>query len=149
MRVRAEDLRRILLLSLLSAPVIAFMSFDFVFPNVSTPSLDKNLFVAFLLSALFGIPAGYFNRRTDHAIMTVFIYITIGYIIALAAYSAPFLFYDFEVMFPDYYVMFFLNMTVIPMMLFVFGGIVGMIVGQILRESFEREETAQIFLRSR
>ncbi|UCE90903.1 MAG: hypothetical protein JSV90_05605 [Methanobacteriota archaeon] len=147
--IRADDWKRILVLSLISAPAIAFMSFDFVFPNVSTPSLDKNLLVAFLVAALFGTPAGYFNRRTDHAIMTVFVYITIGYVIALIAYSAPFLFYDFEVIFPGLYIMFFLNMTVILIMLFVFGGIVGVIVGQVLRESYEREETAQVFSRLR
>ena len=147
--IRADEWKRILVLSALSAPAIGFMTFDFVFPNVSTPSLDKNLLVGFLMAALFGTPAGFFNRRTDHAILTVFIYIAIGYVIALIAYSAPFLFYDFEVIFPDLYVMFFLNMTVIPMMLFVFGGIIGVIVGQALRESFEKEETAQVFSRSR
>ncbi|UCE45794.1 MAG: hypothetical protein JSU93_02680 [Methanobacteriota archaeon] len=145
MRIKADDWKRALVLSLLSAPAIAFMVFDFVFPNISTPSLDKNLLVAFLMAALFGTPAGYFNRRTDHAILTVFIYISIGYVIAVIAYSAPFLFYDFEVIFPGLYIMFFLNMTVIPLMLLVFGGIVGVIIGQILRESYEREETAQFF----
>ncbi|MDH3365868.1 MAG: hypothetical protein OEM29_07715 [Thermoplasmata archaeon] len=125
------------------------MTFDFVFPNVSTPSLEKNLLVAFLLSALFGMPAGYFNRRTDLAIVTVLVYVSIGYVLALVAYSAPFLFYDFEVIFPGLYVMFFLNMTVIPMMLFTFGGIVGVILGQLLRESYESDETSQVFSRMR
>jgi len=134
---------------LISAPPIAFMTFDFVFPNVSTPSLEKNLLVAFLLSALFGMPAGYFNRRTDLAIVTVLVYVSIGYVLALVAYSAPFLFYDFEVIFPGLYVMFFLNMTVIPMMLFTFGGIVGVILGQLLRESYESDETSQVFSRMR
>ena len=149
LRIKADDWKRVLVLSLLSAPAIAFMVFDFVFPNISTPTLDKNLLVAFLMAALFGTPAGYFNRRTDHAILTVFIYISIGYVIAVIAYSAPFLLYDFEVVFPDLYFMFFLNMTVIPMMLFVFGGIVGVIIGQVLRESYDREETAQYFSRQR
>lgn len=134
---------------MISAPPIAFMTFDFVFPNVSTPSLEKNLLVAFLLSALFGMPAGYFNRRTDLAIVTVLVYVSIGYVLALVAYSAPFLFYDFEVIFPGLYVMFFLNMTVIPMMLFTFGGIVGVILGQLLRESYESDETSQVFSRMR
>lgn len=125
------------------------MTFDFVFPNVATPSLEKNLLVAFLLSALFGTPAGYFHSRTDLAIGTVLLYITIGYLLALVAYSAPFLFYDFEAVFPGLYVMFFLNMTVILVMLFVFGGIIGVILGQILRETFEMDETSQTFTRWR
>ena len=147
--IKADEWKRILVLSAISAPAIGFMAFDFVFPNVSTPSLQKNLLVGFLMAALFGTPAGFFNRRTDHAILTVFFYIALGYIIALIAYSAPFLFYDFEVIFPGLYVMFFLNMTVVPMMLYVFGGIVGVIIGQMLRESCEKEETAQVFSRSR
>lgn len=134
---------------MICAPPIAFMTFDYVFPNVSTPSLDQNLLVAFLLAALFGMPAGYFSRRTDFAIVTVLVYVTIGYLLALIAYSAPFLFYDFEVIFPDLYMMFFLNMTVIPVMLFVFGGFIGVILGQILREEFERDETSQTFTRWR
>jgi hypothetical protein len=121
------------------------MTFDFVFPNIAVPSLQRNILVAFLLSVLFGMPTGYLTRRTDLAFVTVMVYVFVGYVFALAAYSAPFLFYDFGVIFPDLYVLFFLNLTVILVMIFVLGGIVGVILGQILRESNERDETAQVF----
>lgn len=149
MRIRAEDLKKLAVLTLISAPAIAFMTFDFVFPNVTTLSLEKNLLVAFLLSTLFGMPAGYMTKRIDMAVLTVLAYVTVGYSLAITAYSAPFIFYNFSVMFPDLYVLFFLNMTVIPVMLFVLGGIVGVMLGQVLQESYEREETAQVFSRIR
>jgi hypothetical protein len=146
MRIRLEDWIRILVLTLITAPAIAFMTFDFVFPNVSTPSLQKNLLVAFLLSALFGIPSGYMTKRTDVAVVTVLVYVLVGYVLAIVAYSTPFLFYDFGVIFPDLYLLFFLKMTVIMVMLFFLGGIIGVILGQVLRESYEGE-TAQVFSR--
>lgn len=149
MRIRGDDWTVILFLTLISAPAIAFMTFDFVFPNISSPSLDKNLMVAFLMSILFGMPSGYMTRRTDLAIVTVIFYVVVGYLIAIVAYSAPFLFYDFGVVFPDLYIMFFLNMTVILEMMFFLGGIVGVIMGQVLRESYERDETSQVFSRMR
>ena len=145
MRVRGEDWKRMLVVALMSAPAIAFMAFDFVFPNMSTPSLGKNLLVAFLLSILFGMPSGYLTRRTDLAIVTVIMYVFIGYIIAIVAYSAPFTVYDFNIIFPGLYFMFFLSMTVIPLMLMVLGGFIGVILGQLLGESMESEETAQNF----
>lgn len=149
MKIRREDWRLIIFLTLVSAPAVAFMTFDFVFPNISTPSLNNNLMMAFLMAILFGVPSGYMTRRTDLALVTVIFYVTVGYLMAIVAYSAPFLFYDFGVVFPDLYVMFFLNMTVILAMMFFVGGIVGMIMGQILRESYERDETSQIFSRMR
>lgn len=145
MRVRTDDLKRMMVVSLMTAPAIAFMSFDFVFPNISTPSLERNMLVAFLLSVLFGLPSGYFLRRTDLAISTVLIYVSLGYVMGILAYSAPFLFYEFRIIFPGLYFMFFLNKTVILVMLFVLGGIIGVVLGQILRESAEKEETAQWF----
>jgi hypothetical protein len=148
-KVRKDDWFRIIVITLISAPAIAFMTFDFVFTNISTPTLDKNLMAAFLMSILFGMPSGYMTRRTDVAILSVILYVIVGYLIALVAYSAPFLFYDFGIVFPDLYVMFFLNMTVILEMLFFLGGIVGVIIGQVLRESYERDETSQMFSRMR
>lgn len=145
MKIRRDDWMKILFTTLISAPAVAFMTFDFVFPNISTPSLDKNLMVAFLMSILFGMPSGYMTRRTDVAIIAVIFYVAVGFMIALTAYSAPFLFYDFGVIFPDLYVMFFLNMTVILEMLFFLGGVVGVIIGQVLRESYEKDETSQVF----
>jgi hypothetical protein len=44
-------------------------------------------------------------------------------------------------------VLFFLNMTVILVMLYFLGGIIGVILGQVLQESYERDETAQVFSR--
>ncbi len=149
MKIRREDWTRMFMVALFSAPAIAFMTFDFVFPNLSSLSLGKNLLAAFLLAALFGMPSGYLTRRTDLAIVTVILYVFIGYILAIIAYSTPFLFYDFKVIFPDLYIMFFLNMTVILLMLFVFAGFIGVILGQLLAESFEKEETSQSFSRGR
>ena len=149
MRMRGEDWVRVLVLSLLCAPAIAFMTFDFVFPNISTPSLGSSLVAIFLLSAVFGTLAGYFNRRIDSALATVFAYVTIGYVIALVCYSAPFLFYDFEVVLPGMYMMFFLNKTVFLVMIYIFGGIIGVVLGMILVEELEKEETSQSFSRWR
>lgn len=147
MKVRKEDWKRMAAVAAMSAPAIAFMAFDFVFPNISSPSLDKSVFVAFLLSILFGMPSGYLTRRTDLAIITVLIYVFLGYSLAIVAYSAPFVFYDFHIVFPGLYFLFFLNLTVIPLMMFVLGGFVGVVLGQLLGESFDREETAQSFSR--
>ena len=147
MRVRTEDWKRMLVVSLFSAPAIAFMTFDFVFPNLSTPSLDKSMLIVFLLSTLFGMPSGYLTGRTDLAILTVILYVAIGYVIAIVAYSAPFSIYEFDIIFPGLYFFFFLNMTVIPLMIMVLGGFVGVILGQILEESMDTEETAQNFAR--
>ncbi len=147
MRIRAEDWRRMLVVASMSAPAIAFMTFDFVFPNLSTPSLDKNMFAMFLLSMLFGMPSGYLTRRTDLAILTVILYVFIGYLMAIVAYSAPFTVYDFSVVFPGLYFLFFLNRTVILLMLMVFGGFIGVILGQMLGESMDKEETSQNFSR--
>jgi ABC-type spermidine/putrescine transport system permease subunit I len=145
MRIKMEDLKRMLVVSLFSVPAIAFIIFDFVFPNISTPSLDKNMMAAFLLSLLFGLPPGYFLRRTDLAIVTVLICVFLGYLLALIAYSAPFIFYDFRVIFPGLYFMFFLNRTVVLIMLLFLGGVIGVVLGQMLRETMETEETAQWF----
>lgn len=145
MRMRGEDWRRMGVMALISAPGVAFLFFDFLFPNLSSPSLEKNMLVVFLLAILFGMPSGYLTRRTDLAILTVILYVFLGYIVAIAAYSAPFTVYDFSIVFPGLYFMFFLNMTVIPLLLMVLGGFIGVIVGQLLAESMDREETSQNF----
>jgi len=145
MRVRLDDFKWMLAVSAFSIPAVAFIVFDFVFPNISSPSLEKNMLVAFLLSVLFGMPSGYFLRRTDRAIVSVLIYVFLGYVLALVAYSAPFVFYDFSVIFPGLYFMFFLNRTIILIMIIFLGGMIGAVIGQIMRESAETEETAQWF----
>ncbi len=143
--MRGEDWRRMGAMALISAPGVAFLFFDFLFPNLSTPSLEKNMLVVFLLAILFGMPSGYLTRRTDLAILTVILYVFLGYVVAIVAYSAPFTVYDFSIVFPGLYFMFFLNMTVIPLLLMVLGGFIGVIVGQLLAESMDREETSQNF----
>lgn len=145
MRVRGEDWRRMGVMALMSAPGVAFVFFDFIFPNLTTPSLDKNMLVLFLLAIMFGMPSGYLTRRTDLAIVTVLLYVTMGYVLAVVAYSAPFTIYDFSIIFPGLYFMFFVNMTVIPLLVIVLGGFIGVILGQVLGESMDREETAQNF----
>ncbi|HEX7392336.1 MAG TPA: hypothetical protein VF374_05220 [Thermoplasmata archaeon] len=145
MRIRLEDFKRMLLVSLFSIPAIAFITFDFVFPNISVPSLERNMLAAFLLSVLFGMPSGYFLKRTDVAILTVLVYVALGYVLGIVAYAAPFLFYDFSIIFPGAYFLFFLNRTIILLMILFLGGIIGVIVGQLLRESMDTEETAQWF----
>ena len=145
MKLYKGDLKLMFVVALMTAPLIAFLAFDFVFPNISSPSLQKNMLVAFLLSLLFGMPSGYILRRTDLAILNVLLYVGIGYVIAIVAYSAPFLFYEFEVVFPGLYFLFFLNRTVILVILFIIGGIIGAAVGQIVGESTQNEETAQWF----
>lgn len=149
MRIRKEDLSRMLVVSLFSVPVIAMMTFDFVFPNISVLSLGKNMLVAFLIAVLFGMPPGYYLRRTDTGIVTVLLYISIGYVLSMVTYSAPFLFYEFRVIFPGLYFLFFLNRTIILVLLFVLGGFIGVVLGQMLRESVETEETAQWFAKTR
>jgi hypothetical protein len=144
-RVRGEDWRRMLVMAALSAPGVAFVFFDFIFPNLTTPSLGKNMLVLFLLAIMFGMPSGYLTRRTDLAILTVLLYVIMGYALAVVAYSAPFTVYDFAIIFPGLYFMFFVNMTVIPLLIVVLGGFIGVILGQLLGESMDREETAQNF----
>ena len=149
MRIRRDDLAGMLVVSLFSIPAIAFMTYDFVFPNITTPSLEKNILVAFLLAILFGMPSGYLLKRTDLAILNVLVYVALGYTLAVVAYSAPFLFYDFEVIFPGIYFLFFMNRTVIPLMLFVLGGFIGVVVGELLRDSIDTGETVQWFSKNR
>jgi hypothetical protein len=149
MTIRREDWGGMCTLALMSAPAIAFMTFDFVFPNISAPSLGKNMFAAFLVSALAAMPSGYLLRKTDVAIVTVMVYTFLGYVLAIVAYAGPFLFFDFSVIFPGLYILFFLNTTIIPFLIFMVGGFMGVVFGQILWESAEKGETAQAFSRGR
>lgn len=147
MRIRREDWARIAVVALLSAPAFAFMTFDFVFPNVSWPSLDRNMLVAFLLSILFSMPAGYLIRKTDLALLSGLLNVFLGYVLALVTYGAPFILYDFSVVFPDLYFMFFIRMTVVLALLMVLGSFVGVILGQMIGDASGKEETAQSFPR--
>ncbi len=141
MKIDRKDLTVFGLVSLLSATPIGFMTFDFMFPNVSTPSLGKNLLLIFALSALAGIPAGYFQKRTDLATMSVILYAAVGYVMAVVLYSAPYSFYHLQNILPSFYYAMFFRFTIILLFLYVFGGFVGAILGQIIRDSVRRDET--------
>jgi len=140
-----DDIERMALLSLLGAPPIAFMTFDFFFPNVSTPSLEKNLLVVLLLSILAGIPSGLFSRRVDLAIATTFLYVTVGYLFAFVLYSGPYLLYGLDLLLPTFYYLMFFRFTIILLFLFVLGGFMGAVLGVIIRDSIRREETRLTF----
>jgi hypothetical protein len=137
------DLSDAIILALMSSTPVAFMSFDFMFPNLSTPSLDKNFMAMFLISILIGMPSGYFSRRTDMAMLTVIIYVAIGYVWANVMYSAPYLLYDMGSVLPYYGL--FLRFTVILLFIFIVGGFMGTVLGQLIRDSVRREETSLTF----
>ncbi|MGQ9587231.1 MAG: hypothetical protein ACUVT7_02460 [Thermoplasmata archaeon] len=145
MKLTGDDVVKMALLSLLGAPPIAFMTFDFMFPNISTPSLGKNLMVVFLLSVLTGMPGGYFTRRTDLAMVSVFFYTATGYVLAVVLYSVPYTVYNIEEVLPDFYYAMFFRLTVILLFLFVLGGFMGTVFGQIVRDWVRREETRLTF----
>jgi len=145
MRLKKEELAKMGLIMLLSAPPIAFMTFDFMFPNISTPSLQKNLMVVFLVSILAAVPSGYFTRRTDLAMITVFLYTALGYILAVALYSTPYTIFNLEEVLPSFYYGMFFRFTVILLFLFILGGFIGTVLGQMIRDLIRREETALIF----
>lgn len=144
-RVRREDLVDMVIMTLLSSTPIAFVTFDYMFPNISTPSFEKNLMASFLVSMLVGIPSGYFSRRTDMAMMTVISYVSFGYLLALGLYSAPYTIYNLELILPGFYYTLFFRFTVILLFLYILGGFVGTIFGQIVRDSIRREETSLEF----
>lgn len=140
-----EDVAKMTLISLLSAPPIAFMTFDFMFPNISTPSFGKSLLLIFALSILTGMPSGYFTKRTDLAMGSVFIYTAVGYALAVLLYSAPYTIYDLEQVLSDFYYAMFFRFTIILLWLFVLGGFMGTMFGQMVRDWIRREETGLAF----
>jgi len=145
MRLTKDDGVRMALVSALSAPPIAFMTFDFMFPNISTPSLGKNLMVVFLLSILTAIPSGYFTRRTDLAMVSVFFYTAVGYALAALLYSAPYTLYNLDQVLSDFYYAMFFRFTIILLFLFVLGGFMGAVFGQMVRDWVRSEETRLTF----
>jgi hydrogenase/urease accessory protein HupE len=140
-RYDREDLKKVLAISLLSAPPIALMSFDFMFPNITTPSMNKEMLVMMAVSMLAGIPSGYFNRRSDLAMLSVVIYTAVGYILGVAYYSAPFTVYNIELILPGFYYTLFFRYTVILLFIFVLGGFIGAVFGQLVRDSMRSETT--------
>ena len=145
MKLAREDLIKMALITLLSAPPIAYMTFDFMFPNISTPSFEKNLMLVFLLSIMTGMSSGYFTKRTDLAMVTVFFYTAVGYMLAVLLYSAPYTFYNLESLLPDFYYAMFFRFTIILLFLFVLGGFMGTVFGQMVRDWIRKEETGLVF----
>jgi len=145
MRIDAADLRRLLTVSLMSAPPIAFMTFDFMFPNLSTPSLNKEMIVVLTMSMLAGVPSGYFIRRFDLSMLSVITYTAAGYLLAVAYYSAPYTLYDMELILPGFYYAIFFRFTLLLLFLFVLGGFVGVVFGQLLWDNIRKEETRLTF----
>lgn len=141
MKMPREELLRTLLITVMSSFPIAFMSFDFMFPNISTPSLGKNLMVLFLISMLAGVASGYLLRRTSMAMLTVIMYVALGYCIGLVMYSTPYTLYDIDLVLPSFYYTLFFRYTVVLLFLFVLGGFVGVVLGQLVRDSMSREQT--------
>jgi hypothetical protein len=145
MKLTRSDVVKLALVSVLSAPPIAFMAFDFMFPNISTPSLGKSLMVVFLLSILTGMPSGYFTRRTDLAMVSVFFYTAVGYALATLLYSAPYTLYNLDQVLSDFYYAMFFRFTIILLFLFILGGFMGAVFGQMVRDWVRTEETGLTF----
>ena len=142
MALTVDGLRRIGLATLFGAPAVAFMAFDFMFPNVSTPSLGKNMLVVLLISILNGLPAGCITKRVDLSLLSVLSYTVAGYLLGLLLYTSPYLMYDIEILLPSLYYTAFIRYTVILVFVFILGGFMGAIFGGLLRESMNREETS-------
>lgn len=149
MKLTRDDISKMALVSLIGAPPIAFMSFDFMFPNISTPSFGKSLLLVFLLSVMTAIPSGYFTKRTDLAMVSVFFYTAIGYALAVLFYSAPYTLYDLEQVLSDFYYAMFFRFTIILLWLFILGGFMGTMFGQVVRDWIRREETSLTFAEER
>jgi glucan phosphoethanolaminetransferase (alkaline phosphatase superfamily) len=148
-KLTRDDISKMALVSLIGAPPIAFMSFDFMFPNISTPSFGKSLLLVFLLSVMTAIPSGYFTKRTDLAMVSVFFYTAIGYALAVLFYSAPYTLYDLEQVLSDFYYAMFFRFTIILLWLFILGGFMGTMFGQVVRDWIRREETSLTFAEER
>lgn len=141
MKLSKEDIIVSVLVMLMSSTPIAFMSFDFMFPNISTPSLEKNLLLLFIVSILIGAPSGYFIRRTSVAMMTVILYVALGYALAVVMYSTPYSLYDIDLVLPSFYYTLFFRYTIVLLFLYVLGGFIGVVFGQIVKDSIRREQT--------
>lgn len=141
MRIEREDIFGIVASTFICSTPLAYMSFEFVLPNVSVPGFGSNLLVILLLSVLTGVPAGYLNKRVDFAIVSVILYTALGYGLAFAFYSVPFAVFHAQQVIPGLYYALFLRLTITLLFVFIVGGIMGMIGGQLVRDSIRREET--------
>ena len=129
----------------MSAPPIAYMSFDFMFPNLTPFSTSKNLLVILAISFLSGMPSGYFIRRTDLALLTTILYTAAGYALAVVMYSGPYTFYHAEMVLPSLYYALFFRFTIILLFFFIIGGFIGAVFGQMIKDAIGREETSTTF----
>ena len=145
MRLNKSDLWQMLAITLMSAPPIAYMSFDFMFPNLTPFSTGKNLLVILAISFLTGMPSGYFIRRTDLSLLTTILYTGSGYALAVLMYSGPYTFYHADMVLPSLYYALFFRFTIILLFFYMIGGFVGAIFGQMVREAIGREETSTSF----
>lgn len=144
MKVTRDDIVNVLIMTLLSSTPVAFMIFDFSFPNLSTPSLSSNLLAVLVISMLVGLPSGYLTKRTDLAFVTVILYTIAGYIVSLAFYSAPYI-GSLEIVSTQIYYASYIRRTIVLLFIFILGGFVGTIIGQYMRDSIRREETSLTF----
>ena len=149
MKLTRDDMVKMALVSLMSAPPIAYMTFDFMFPNISTPSFGKSLLMVFLLSILTGMPSGYFTKRTDLAMASVFFYTALGYVLAVLFYSAPYTMYNLDQVLSEFYYAMFFRFTIVLLFLFILGGFLGTVFGQMVRDWMRGEETGLVFAERR
>ncbi len=145
MRLSKQDAWQMLAVTLTSAPPIAYMSFDFMFPNLTPFSTGKNLVVILAISFLAGLPSGYFIRRTDLSMLTTILYTAVGYALAVLMYSGPYTLHHAELVLPSLYYALFFRFTIILLFFYVIGGFLGAIFGQLIREAIGREETSTSF----
>ena len=141
MKLRRSDLAVLGVVTVLGAFPIGFMTFDFMFPNMSTPSLSKNLLAAFLISILVAIPAGYLTRRVDMAMITVIMYVASGYLFGLVLYSAPYTIYSLHQILASFYYAMYFRFTIIMLFIYTLGGFMGAVFGQYVRASIGKQET--------
>lgn len=145
MRLGRQDVWRMLGVVLVSAPAIAYTSFDFMFPSLTPFSTDKNLLLILAISFLAGLPSGYFIRRVDLSMLTTMLYTAVGYALAVVMYSAPYAFTNVELVLPGLYYALFFRLTIILLFFFVMWGFIGTILGHVIRDALTREETSFMF----
>ncbi len=141
MRLGRQDAWQILGVVLVSAPVVAYMTFDFMFPNLTPFSMKWNLLIILTLSLLAGLPSGHFIRRMEISMLTTMLYIAVGYALAVLMYSAPYAINNVEMVLPGLYYALFFRLTVVLLFFYIMWGFIGTVLGHVIREMLNREET--------
>ena len=141
MNTEREDIYGFVSAVLMCSTPVAFLAFEFMLPNVSFPSFGKNLLIILVLAIVAGICSGLLNKKVGPAIVSVFVYTILGYLLAFLFYMFPFWAYGATLEIPGLYYAAFLRFTVILVFLFIFGGIVGVMGGQFFKDYIGREET--------